>query len=255
MVIVAGPGVASAIRNQFNTVSDAIGSGTVGENFYAAVDLPDPERGTAFAVYSEDDHSLMFYKRRGVPKVGDMFNYRKVNEVYTGFETAWYKSVGTTVDCDPDLVWMYHKTDVPWFDIREEIESVKVIDAGIAPKRMAWWFYRCSNVKTIDMNKLDASETVSVTCMCLICSKLTKAYLPTFTQSLRCLDDFASFCPELTAFDIPTSDFSHVDDAYHCFHNDPKLVLDCSNWNVRKDCTHTGFNLSSPGVVAPLAWS
>lgn len=71
-------------------MAGAIGSGTTGENFYEPVDIPDPQNGTAFAVYSEDDHSLMFYKRRGVPKVGDMFNYRKVTALYTGFETDRY---------------------------------------------------------------------------------------------------------------------------------------------------------------------
>ena len=67
MVLIAGLWVSSAIRNQFNTVAGAIGSGTTGENFYEPEDIPDPQNGTAFAVYSEDDRSLMFYKRRGVP--------------------------------------------------------------------------------------------------------------------------------------------------------------------------------------------
>ncbi|RGS88877.1 hypothetical protein DWX63_11020, partial [Collinsella sp. AF20-14LB] len=86
MVLIAGPWVSSAIRNQFSFVTGAIGSGTTGENFYEPEDIPDPNKGTAFAVYSADDNSLMFYKRRGVPKAGDMFNYRRVTDVYTGFE-------------------------------------------------------------------------------------------------------------------------------------------------------------------------
>lgn len=61
VVLIVGPWVSSAIGNQFNTVAGAIGSGTTGENFYEPVDIPDPQNGTAFAVYSEDDHSLMFY--------------------------------------------------------------------------------------------------------------------------------------------------------------------------------------------------
>ena len=86
VVLIAGPWVSSAIRNQFNLVVGTLGSGSTGENFYEPVDISYPENGTAFAVYSEDDHSFMFYKRRGVPKVGDMFNYRRVTKVYTGFE-------------------------------------------------------------------------------------------------------------------------------------------------------------------------
>lgn len=55
-------------------VGAALDEGMSGNAFKDPVDIPDPKRGTAFAVYSEDDHSFMFYKRRGVPKVGDMFN-------------------------------------------------------------------------------------------------------------------------------------------------------------------------------------
>ena len=86
VVLIAGPWVSSAIRNQFNLVAGAIGSGTTGENFYEPQDIPDPQNGTAFAVYSEDDHSLMFYKRKGMPEVGCMFNSRGVTEVYPDIE-------------------------------------------------------------------------------------------------------------------------------------------------------------------------
>ena len=57
VVLIAGPWVSSAIRNQFNLVAGSIGSGTTGENFYEPEDIPDSNKGTAFAVYSADDHS------------------------------------------------------------------------------------------------------------------------------------------------------------------------------------------------------
>ena len=160
VVIVAGPGVASAIRNQFNQVTDAIGSGTVGENFYDAADLPDPENGTAFAVYSEDDHSLMFYKRRGVPQVGDMFNYRRVTEVYTGFETEEYHGPWPEDDC-------------PWYGIHSAIKVVKVADEGIAPRSMAWWFNQFVNCTSFELGKLDTSRCVSIRRMFSSCAACT----------------------------------------------------------------------------------
>ena len=149
VVLIAGPWVSSAIRNQFNTVAGAIGSGTTGENFYEPVDIPDPENGTAFAVYSEDDHSLMFYKRRGVPKVGDMFNYRRVTEVYTGFETEVY--TGT-----------WPKDDCPWFPIATEVKSVAVADVGVKPLSMAWWFNQFCYCKSFDLGNIDTSECTSL---------------------------------------------------------------------------------------------
>lgn len=97
VVLIAGPWVSSAITNQFNTVAGTLGNGISkgswesggtggGNGSLTDADIVDPVHGIAFAVYSEDDHSLMFYKRRGVPRVGDMLNSRRVTAVYTGFE-------------------------------------------------------------------------------------------------------------------------------------------------------------------------
>lgn len=33
-----------------------------------------------------------------------------------------------------------------------------------------------------------------------------------------------------------------------------KLNLDFSNWNVRADAIHGGFNNKAPGVILPKAW-
>ena len=45
---------------------------------------PDPVNGTMFAVYSDSDSSLDFYKRDRVPAVGDTFNGKNVTAVYEG---------------------------------------------------------------------------------------------------------------------------------------------------------------------------
>ena len=159
VVLIAGPWVSSAIRNQFNTVAGAIGSGTTGENFYEPEDIPDPHSGTAFAVYSEDDHSLMFYKRRGVPKVGEMFNYRYVTAVYTGFETESYSGTWPDDDC-------------PWFPIATKVKDVTVVDA-IRPKSMAWWFNQFSACTSFDLGNVDTSECVSLRRLFSGCSNCT----------------------------------------------------------------------------------
>ena len=151
VVLFAGPVVAGAIRNQFNQVTDTLNSGTTGDNFYDATELPDPENGTAFAVYSEDDHSLMFYKRRGVPQVGDMFNDRRVTEVYTGFETGMYVLVETPTD-------RYGSSTAPWAEHQSQIETVAVVDTGIAPESVSVWFANMTNLKTVDVAKIDTSE-------------------------------------------------------------------------------------------------
>lgn len=160
VVLIAGPWVSSAIRNQFNLVAGAIGSGTTGENFYEPEDIPDPQNGAAFAVYSEDDHSLMFYKRRGVPKVGDIFNYRRVTAVYTGFETEAYTGTWPNDDC-------------PWFPIATEVKSVVVVDVGVKPLCMAWWFNHFSACTSFDLGNVNTSECVSLRRLFSGCSSCT----------------------------------------------------------------------------------
>ncbi len=123
MVLLVGPWVSSAIRNQFNKVTSTLNEGTTENAFKDPVDVPDSKNGTAFAVYSEDDHSLMFYKRRGIPQIGDMFNDRRVTEVYTGFEMSFYQRTAGTSDMIDDAIY-----NTPWFDCRNDIRVIKVAD-------------------------------------------------------------------------------------------------------------------------------
>ena len=224
MVIVAGPGVASAIRNQFNQVSDAIGSGTVGENFYDAVDLPDPQNGTAFAVYSEDDHSLMFYKRRGVPKVGDMFNYRRASAIYTGIETDTYSGNWPQDNC-------------PWNGYADAIKLVRIVDDGIKPHSMAYWFCRqakCYNFE--NLGKIDTSECVSLE---RTFSHSGAFYLPGLekwnignVRSIGCIFDG---CTGLTSISdqIKGWDTSAVRDCNQAFYGCSQLkFIDLSKWKI-----------------------
>ena len=204
VVLIAGPWVSSAIRNQFNTVAGAIGSGTTGENFYEAVDIPDPQNGTAFAVYSEDDHSLMFYKRRGVPKVGDMFNYRRVMAVYTGFETGVYTLVETPTN-------RYGSSTAPWAAHQSQIEAVKIVDDGIAPKSASVWFSNMTKLKSVDVARLDTSK----------CTQMADTFfMATQLQSL-----------DLTSWDVSsTHNFACMFQECHSLKN-----LNIRGWSAHPD--------------------
>ena len=251
VVLIAGPWVSSAIRNQFNTVADAIGSGTTGENFYEPEDIPDPENGTAFAVYSEDDHSLMFYKRRGVPKVGDIFNYRRVTAVYTGFETRGYNLVHYDL---ANNNWDTCDTDVPWYEIRTKVTDVTVVDRGIKPRSLAHYFRRFENLRSADLGNFDLSETVSLYGLFLLCSSLRSASVPSVSSFCTNFQDAFAYCPELKDLDFNGCDFSGANNFWHTFLHSGSLSFDCSSWNVWSDVLHTDFNAGSPGVIAPRAW-
>ena len=199
VVLIAGPLVSSAIRNQFDTVAGAIGSGTTGENFYEPEDIPDPQNGTAFAVYSEDDHSLMFYKRRGVPKVGDMFNYRGVTQVYLGIETDAYDLAGDR--------W-YDAVTTPWYGRRDDILSVSVIDGGIAPKSLSYYFQNLENVTSIDISKFSAPAKQGLFHTFSGCTKLTDVALG--PQSPWSLDSAFTNCRALSSVDLRPLDLGSV---------------------------------------------
>lgn len=276
VVLIAGPWVASAIRNQFNTVSETIGSGTTGENFYDPVDLPDPNRGKAFAVYSEDDNSLMFYKRRGVPKVGDTFNDRRVTEVYTGFETARY-SVHATNDTEAyDLTC----ESLPWWNQRTHIQVIDVVDEGIAPSSIAGWFMRMPELKSADLSNLDCAKVDTAWCAFLHCPSLTTLKSP---KNFRPIDlrDFVYRCVNLKELDASSWDMSRcrliswafancsslkvihgvenwsvkaLEDADGVFAYSRSLKLDCSCWEVSGGASRKDVNAFSPGVVLPKAW-
>ena len=218
VVLIVGPGVAGAIRNQFNQVTDTLDSGTTGDNFYDATELPDPENGTAFAVYSEDDHSLMFYKRRGVPKVGDMFNDRRVTEVYRGFENEIY--IHTTGDS-----WKTWTTNVPWASLESKIELAEAVDEGIQPKSIAFWFYRCTALKTADLSRMNLSKVELTHGAFLLCRSLTSLKLSPFSSTLREMDDFITCCGVLESLDLSSSDLSGVMSFYHFALSDGRTKL------------------------------
>ena len=251
VVLIAGPWVSSAIRNQFKLVAGAIGSGTTGENFYEPEDIPDPQNGTAFAVYSADGHSLMFYKRRGVPKVGDMFNYRHVTAVYTGFETAEYYATGY----DPKLDnWMSMTANTPWFEMRNEILSVKAVDPGISPNSLSCYFYRFENVKTIDLSNFSFKDLTSFEWALSCDYRLETVKLPAFTQRCKRFNDSIVNCYALTTLEIAPSDFSGASTFFHMFMSSYSLKFDCTDWNVPVSANHSGFNLDASGIKAPRVW-
>ena len=260
VILIAGPWVSSAIRNQFNLVSETLGEGTSGIVFKDPVDIPDARRGTAFAVYSEDDHSLMFYKRRGIPKVGDMFNDRRVTEVYTGFESETYVH-------HSGESWKTWTTNVPWSSLESKIAIAEAVDEGIQPKSIAFWFYRCTALETVDLSKMDLSKVELAHGAFLLCRRLSSVSLSPFSSKLREMQDFITCCDTLKELDLSTSDLSKVTSFYHFALNDghasletvrfptdpnkqPKLVFDmsCMFSNQLKLKTLEGFGEAGWGI-------
>lgn len=288
VVLIAGPWVSSAIRNQFNLVTGAIGNGINkgswesggagdGNGSLTDADIVDPVHGMAFAVYSEDDHSLMFYKRKGLPKVGDMLNNRRVTEVYTGFETETYQATWDTnyssINNGP--------TNCPWFKHHDDILSVSVVDYGIKPHDMSFWFQLFSILRTVDIKRFNMSDSVNwqhtfwrcdaltvldlsgmnverlanIESMCTACHSLKTVSFAGWKGSPTSIGIMFGECRALDSVEFGELDFSKMTNAHHAFSNCRSLMLDCTNWDVSTSADRTEFNAGAPGVILPKVWT
>ena len=288
VIVFAGPGLAGAIRNQFNTVAGILGNGIAGGTWEPSgsgngngsltdADIVDPVHGMAFAVYSADDHSLMFYKRKGLPKVGDMFNSRRVTEVYTGFETARYFATWDAEHTSENN----GPANTPWYGHHSEIESACVVDFGIKPHSLSFWFQSFTAMKSVDLKRLNVSACVnwqhtfwccqSLTALDLSGMNVTKLYIIesmcTGCYSLRNVS-FAGWkgspistgimfsgCFNLDSINFGNMDFSKSTNVYKMFFNCRSLTLDCTNWSISANIRHDFFNQGAPGVIAPTVWT
>ena len=191
-------------------------------NGYAPADIPSNKAmtytavapKTAFAVYSADDQSLNFYKRSGVPAVGDTFESKKVTAVYTGIETM---------------------TSRPWSGYASKIKTATVVDEGIQPKSTAQWFSVCPNMTQCDMSKLDTSSLTIASSMFNGCSSLTTlGDLSSWdTSSLTIASSMFYRCSNLSA-DCSNWDVSKVTNHYNFNKNATGVILPLA-WQASSD--------------------
>ena len=267
---------------------------TTGQS-YAPADIPLGKADTyvaskellpkvAFAVYSADDSSLDFYKRVlcDVPVVGSTFEGKTVTDMYTGIETEKY----VNFDNDEYGNWYGHEPNTPWWPVRNAIRTVKIIDSGITPASIDYWFYQMENLSSIDVQKLDTSRCSDFFLTFGDCSSLTSIDVSSWsTQSLINLNGTFLGCVSMKSLNLGGWETSNVV-SFHClfhrcramsdsamqtaidqleitenatnfnlmFEYCDKLNLDCSNWNVRADANHDRFNDGAPGIILPKAW-
>lgn len=100
----------------------------------------------AFAVFSEDDGSLNFYKRAKVPEIGSRFEGKMVSDIFTGFEEQ------PAAPYAPDIKLS------PFNRVSRACQTVTVIDEGISPITMESWFINFSTCRRIDLAKLHAKR-------------------------------------------------------------------------------------------------
>ena len=182
-----------------------------------------------------------------MPQVGEVFNNRRVTEVYMGFETEKYEPIIQDDFNGP--------VNTPWYDRALACLKVQVVDSGIKPAWLEYWFqdfrnctnfnltlldtsdvssfghifYNCQTVRSIDLSGWDFSSATTQTSMFACCSNLE--YI-----------DFGDWVPDKLRF------YGWMFDGCR------SLSLDCSNWNVSPNVSRTDFAADAPGVILPKAW-
>lgn len=178
----------------------------------------------AFAVYSADDQSLDFYKRFDVPSVGDTFEGKAVTEIYTGIETDAYGMAGGG--------W-YDAVTTPWYGRRGDILSVSVIDDGIVPKDLGYYFQNLENATSIDISKFSAPAARGLFHTFSGCTKLADVALG--PQSPQTLDSAFTNCKALSSVDLRSLDLGSVQVC--CF-----LFAGCSSLKTIEGAADIGRN-------------
>lgn len=157
--------------------------------FCAQSTEPDASDSVPFAVYSEDDASLTFYKRRALPVEGSVFEGKTATAVYANIQNT--------------------KSTPPWKGIARKIERVAVVDEGVAPQTMYAWFFNCTNLLSVNLSKLDTSKTTSLEYAFSGCKSLTGIDLSTLdTSSVRSFADVFQDCSSLRSVNLAGWDTS-----------------------------------------------
>lgn len=167
-----------------------------------------------FAVYSEDDASLTFYKRRALPVEGSVFEGKTATAVYANIQNT--------------------KSTPPWKGIARKIERVAVVDEGVAPQTMYAWFFNCANLLSVNLSRLDTSKTTSLGYAFSRCKSLTELDLSALdTSSVRSFADVFQECSSLRSVNLAGWDTSSGKDFRQMFYRCASLEeIDISSFKT-----------------------
>lgn len=182
--------------------------------FCAQSTEPSASDSVPFVVYSEDDASLTFYKRRALPVEGSVFEGKTATAVYANIENT--------------------KSTPPWKGIARKIERVAVVDGGIAPQTMYAWFFECNNLLSVNLSRLDTSKTTSLGYAFSRCKSLTDLDLSALdTSSVRSFADVFQDCSSLRSVNLAGWDTSSGKDFRQMFYRCASLEeIDISSFKT-----------------------
>ena len=175
---------------------------------------------TAFAVYSETDNSLRFYKNTDTVNVGDTYKNLKVTEKYLDIETTDYENV----------------SDIPWTDYSGDILKV-IVEEEIIPISTKRWFAGFTNATSMDLTKLNTSKVTTMRQMFRACSSIQTLSINHFDTS-EVTDMYAMFWGAISLENLDLSNWNTskvTDMAYMFGAYEEEMALkeiDLSSWNT-----------------------
>ncbi len=198
--------------------------------------------GEAYAIFSEDDNSLTFIRATTPPVVGDTYNGKTIDGVYTGFETETYEFM-----------------QAPWYvdGVNNLIYKVS-FDGDIRPLSTAYWFAGLQNCSYINVTKLDTSNTQNMSAMFCCAGNALSSDDSFVVVGLDTLDvskvvnmsDMFRFCAERVGYvrlagieswsTQSATDMSYMFQNFAMRHSD-SFALDLHNWKVSKVTTFAGM--------------
>lgn len=177
--------------------------------------VPEERISAAYAIYSETDNSLTFYKNYDIVTIGDTYNKKLVTDIYVGIETDIYEFISSDNGDYPST---------PWYEYADSIASVTVAEE-IKPLSTAHWFNQLQNCSTLDLEKLDTSMVTDMKYMFYGCNKLTSLDLSDF-NTVNVTNMYAMFgdCSNLKTLNLSGFNTANVTNMDKVFRNNSKLT-------------------------------
>ena len=181
-----------------------------------------------FAIYSKSEEALRFYQNsdyeNGKVNVEEEYNDHEVTEIYVDLKDTNFETI----------------QDVLWFDIRNNIEKVYIVDI-ISPNNTAYWFANMNNLKYADVTNLNALKITTMQGM--------------FGND--CVSDFK--CNEMEEYkiiglnDLKIDNVTDMSSMFYGAGAEAKVfdIGDLSNWNTSKvtDMSYMFYNSAQYGEL------
>ena len=211
--------------------------------FYATT----PEK--AFAVYSDSDNSLTFYKEKFVPSSGSTFKGKNCTSVYEGVEgsssewnvSAKYIQTGWAKDHGGEIHSVSFEDEIEPVDCRTWFAGLRYctsFDLGKLNTRkvtdFAYMFSDCASAREIDVDSFETRNAKTYSGMFAGCTSLTELDLSSFkTTEGRDFSLMFDGCIKLSSLNLSNFDTGSAQNLSGMFSGCEKLrSIDLSRFNT-----------------------